>query len=290
MTSYSVYKITNNINNKCYIGYSKDSNCRWKQHKDHAGKVNKPLYNEMNKYDSENFSFHILYSDIQTKDEACAIEMIEIKDHNSCHPTGYNLTAGGEGGDTFSNSTELSKSRRRDIFRKQAIKNNPMNKGSIFEIWEQKYGKEVAENMRNEYSNKMSKIIIERHKDPEYIKELGIRVKKSKENGIGDDQRRHLTEHNKLRNYLSFIYYLHDKLSWSTDKISEIFNTTPDCIELKVNKKTRNISNKDVDMKTWYQILKTHDNKKFGLSDHVFKSKIKIWNKIQNIIDQCELV
>ena len=42
---FSVYKITNTINNKCYIGSSIHPNKRWQQHKNSANNPNSPGYN-----------------------------------------------------------------------------------------------------------------------------------------------------------------------------------------------------------------------------------------------------
>ena len=58
-----IYKITNIINNKCYIGKSKDIENRWQYHKDYknnAREYNKPLYKALRKYGVENFNFEIV--------------------------------------------------------------------------------------------------------------------------------------------------------------------------------------------------------------------------------------
>lgn len=61
-----IYKITNNINGKCYIGQTIDSDKRWKEHKQYSkyksngNKYVYPLANAMRKYGIENFSFEML--------------------------------------------------------------------------------------------------------------------------------------------------------------------------------------------------------------------------------------
>lgn len=58
-----VYKITNTVNNKFYIGSSKDIENRWKQHIDALVKKehgNTHLQNAWNKYGSQNFKFEII--------------------------------------------------------------------------------------------------------------------------------------------------------------------------------------------------------------------------------------
>ena len=68
---YSVYKITNLINQKGYIGSSTKVEKRWQQHKNDAfnannEKYNYPLYQAFRKYGLENFSFIILKNDFDS--------------------------------------------------------------------------------------------------------------------------------------------------------------------------------------------------------------------------------
>lgn len=42
---FTVYKITNKINNKCYIGSSIRTEKRWKQHINASNNLNSPHYN-----------------------------------------------------------------------------------------------------------------------------------------------------------------------------------------------------------------------------------------------------
>jgi len=58
-----VYKITNLLNNHCYIGSSSNINNRWYTHKTrlkHNNNLNLHLKNAINKYGFENFKFEIL--------------------------------------------------------------------------------------------------------------------------------------------------------------------------------------------------------------------------------------
>ena len=89
-----VYKITNKINNKSYIGISTDIENRWKQHKseyNHKREANKLLYKAFNKYGIENFTFEIL--------EECPSEELDSKeafwiDYFNSKVDGYNATVG----------------------------------------------------------------------------------------------------------------------------------------------------------------------------------------------------
>ena len=91
-----IYKITNNINNKCYIGQSIHIEHRWEEHKSKYNwerENTKPLYLAFQKYGLENFTFEVI--------EECEVEQLNIKEqywinfYNS-YEDGYNLTTGGE--------------------------------------------------------------------------------------------------------------------------------------------------------------------------------------------------
>lgn len=53
-----IYKITNLLNNKCYVGQSRNIYRRWQSHK--YANDSYPLHAAMKKYGTENFSFEIL--------------------------------------------------------------------------------------------------------------------------------------------------------------------------------------------------------------------------------------
>lgn len=97
-----IYKITNIINQKVYIGKTEQINPdnRWKEHMhDYTRRRNekRPLYSAMKKYGVENFSFEILEeTDIPEEREVYYINKyrsyVGFKDCN-----GYNATLGGDG-------------------------------------------------------------------------------------------------------------------------------------------------------------------------------------------------
>ena len=91
-----IYKITNLINNKVYIGKTLETlETRWKQHKkDSTRFLNRPLYRAMNKYGIENFIIEIIETpmlEVLSERECYWIEY-----YNSFH-FGYNATKGGDG-------------------------------------------------------------------------------------------------------------------------------------------------------------------------------------------------
>ena len=94
-----IYKITNDINNKVYIGKTLNSiEERWKQHCKDSKKERcekRPLYNAMNKYGIE--CFHI-----ETIENVTDISLLEEREkywieYFNSFKEGYNATQGGDG-------------------------------------------------------------------------------------------------------------------------------------------------------------------------------------------------
>ena len=97
-----IYKITNKIDGKCYIGQSVDIHERWIKHRSRPFQKNDKcydtcLYRAIRKYGLENFDFDVVEEcDYDSLNER---EIFYIDFYNS-HITknGYNMTFGGEGG------------------------------------------------------------------------------------------------------------------------------------------------------------------------------------------------
>ena len=94
-----IYKITNNINGKIYIGQSINIDKRikehfWKAQNENDVSFNSILYQAIRKYGAENFSWEVL--------EECSTEEIDILEqkyiaqYNCITPNGYNIMAGGQ--------------------------------------------------------------------------------------------------------------------------------------------------------------------------------------------------
>lgn len=95
-----VYKITNKLNNKGYIGITSNLQKRWNQHKHQAkSKVGKnyPLYRAIRKYGIDNFKFEVIEENVKTIKELGKLERFYINKFEShVSKNGYNLTMGGE--------------------------------------------------------------------------------------------------------------------------------------------------------------------------------------------------
>lgn len=89
-----IYKITNQLNNKFYIGQSVNIKNRWKQHR--SSNDNMPIHLAIRKYGVDNFKFEIIEECQQDELDEREIYWIGYYDgynNKNC----YNATRGGEG-------------------------------------------------------------------------------------------------------------------------------------------------------------------------------------------------
>lgn len=91
-----IYKISNDINDKLYIGQTRYSlNYRFKLHvQDSKNKLDRPLYRAMNKYGIEHFTISLIEE--CPDDQLNEREIYWIKTLQA-YSEGYNATTGGEG-------------------------------------------------------------------------------------------------------------------------------------------------------------------------------------------------
>lgn len=96
-----IYKITNQINNKCYIGKSCNIENRFNVHRAYLNQLrdwNKPLYRAFRKYGLDSFNFEIIEDLKEQYDMLCnKRERYWIKYYSSYGSNGYNGTRGGDG-------------------------------------------------------------------------------------------------------------------------------------------------------------------------------------------------
>lgn len=107
-TIYSIYRITNLVNGKVYIGQtSRDPELRFEEHiKQSRSKYSKHthlIHKAIAKYGEENFKFDVIFVAF-THQDICDAEKYFIKEYDCCtidgNDKGYNYTRGGEGFDS----------------------------------------------------------------------------------------------------------------------------------------------------------------------------------------------
>ena len=91
-----IYKITNKINGKCYVGQTVNIKKRWAKYKSLKCEKHPKLYPALKKYGVSNFSFDIIDESF-SQDHLSKLETKHIVSLNSMDG-GYNCNLGGDGG------------------------------------------------------------------------------------------------------------------------------------------------------------------------------------------------
>ena len=142
---FTVYKITNKINNKCYIGSSIKVQKRWYQHINAACNPNNPhydypLYRAFRKYGIKNFSFEIIKDDFNSSKEMIDYEKEMIIFFDS-YNNGYNQTI-------ITNQVEFLQNHSQNISQKCAKVDKFEN---ILEIYSSYHDAARKNNMNGDY-------------------------------------------------------------------------------------------------------------------------------------------
>lgn len=138
-----IYKITNTLNGKIYIGKDTTSDPKYYG----SGLL---IRRSINKYGIDNFTKEIIditedYGELSDK------EKYWIKQYNSTNPEiGYNISEGGDGGNTLSNHPDL------DIIRKKISDNDP-KKGKTYE---EAFGVEKAKSYKEKLLKQIGNSIL----------------------------------------------------------------------------------------------------------------------------------
>lgn len=157
-----IYKITNNKNNKIYIGQTikQRPTDRYSQHRYLATHPQQEkgmsyLHKAMNKYGLENFSFEVIEqidnSQLNTK------QQYWIQYYDSMIPNGYNMTEGGEGTQGYSRQQSIEERLKRQQSNKKYYAEHPEVKQQIGKrtkkLWENtQYRQKVTEGVHKFYN------------------------------------------------------------------------------------------------------------------------------------------
>lgn len=143
-----IYKITNKINNKSYIGQSINIEQRiathfWAAYKENLPSYNYHLYQAIRKYGKENFEVKILAT--VPKDKIKLLNELEInfiKQYNSYH-NGYNMNEGGNYANQNYDSGERNgkaKLTKQDVIDIRVAYNNHEYKRDVYSRYQDRIG------------------------------------------------------------------------------------------------------------------------------------------------------
>lgn len=207
-----IYKITNTLNSKIYIGKDTTSNSEYFG----SGKL---INRAIPKYGKENFVKEIIeecseYNELSSK-EKFWIDYYDSTDLNK----GYNISKGGDGGDTISNNPErqviiekISNKMKNRVFSESHRKSLSLNHGSSKlkkgKSYEEIYGNEKALEIRNKLKLSRTKYKTEKERLGEEYDRV-IQILKTKFLGDNNPMKK-----NKY-------YWYHNPISCETTRIKE---------------------------------------------------------------------
>ena len=127
-----IYKITNTVNGKIYIGKSQNIEKRFNEHiygLNRGINHNPHFQNAWDKYGEKNFKFEIIHTlKNYNEKEISDLEIYYISKYNSTNQDyGYNFQCGGQGG-------KLSERQKEEIRRNSKFKNASLTKEQVIQI------------------------------------------------------------------------------------------------------------------------------------------------------------
>lgn len=141
---FYIYRITNKINGKTYIGQHK-----YKDLNDNYMGSGKLIRRAQKKYGMENFKKEIFYSRIQYKETADDIERFAIAKERAIGKAEYNIADGGTGGNLVK-GTKFSEEHKRRI--SEALKGRHHTEETRRKMSEAQKGKHISEEQRKKHS------------------------------------------------------------------------------------------------------------------------------------------
>ena len=151
---YHIYLHNNKVNNKKYIGITKQQpEERWGKNGNNY-KSSPHFYSAIQKYGWDNFEHIVLLGNI-TKEEACLLEQELIKNYNSTDRNfGYNSTTGGE---TFEMSEESRIKKSESMMGNKNGLGKPCSKEKAKRISDAQKGRKLSEEHKQKLSQSASK-------------------------------------------------------------------------------------------------------------------------------------
>lgn len=172
-----IYLAKNKENAKIYIGKTELTLEERRAHHLKICWARKSRFYSALRYHAERFEWSIL--EICENSKLNSREKFWIKELDSLNPNvGYNMTAGGDGGDIISSLPNSNEIRQRQV---DAVKRaNPNRKlRPIKEVWIERFGIEEAESRYNELLKRRAKAISESKQGRKYTKEHRAAISRS---------------------------------------------------------------------------------------------------------------
>lgn len=153
-----IYQILNIITNKSYVGKSSNYKNRFIRHKRNAkNKINRRLYDSINFHGESNFIL-ILLEDLGECESNIVNEreIYWISKLNTLIPYGYNMTIGGDGGNTLYNWTDEEK---KELWQRQSEKRIGLKHTNLTKkiISDSKVNKPLSSSHKERISNTLKK-------------------------------------------------------------------------------------------------------------------------------------
>ncbi|MBV5347783.1 GIY-YIG nuclease family protein [bacterium] len=159
-----IYQIINTITSKSYIGKSSNYIKRFERHKSNAKrKINRRFYDSINHHGVDNFKL-VLIEDLGdvTAKVLNERESYWIKHFNTMIPFGYNMTSGGDGGNTIEFWPE---DKKQELWERIASKNRGKQRSEECKLRMSEIAKEMTEEHRQKISKAtIGRIFSEEHK------------------------------------------------------------------------------------------------------------------------------
>lgn len=214
MISNEVYKITNKVTGKIYIGITNQGSGARYRHHWYEARIGEsaPIHKSMAKYGEENFTLEIIdFAD--TYEELKEKEKFWIKELNSMdRKIGYNLTEGGDG--TFG---RMHSEETKEKIRQKAIgrKASDETKKKMSETRKGKCSEKQREHLSSIVKARCKKVY-QYSKDGEFIAEYPSMIAAAKATGINRDTIRF-----QMKNPPKNINDWRIKFIWRSEKLEE---------------------------------------------------------------------
>ena len=98
MTTYCIYKVTNTINGKSYVGFTNNFKKRKNNHISRSKTPTCIFHRAIRKYTPSAFLWQVIYMSLDKEHCKSVMEDMFIQEYNTMLPYGYNTCKGGGGG------------------------------------------------------------------------------------------------------------------------------------------------------------------------------------------------